>query len=73
MSGSTVPSSMSGPERDVLCPTCRQACKYGPSNPARPFCSMRCRNADFGAWANEAYRVEAKASPDDEDAPPPDA
>ena len=73
MSGSVVPPSMSGPERDVLCPNCRQACKYGPSNPARPFCSMRCRNADFGAWANEAYRVEARTAPADEDEPPPDA
>jgi uncharacterized protein len=73
MSGSAVPPSMSGPERDVRCPGCGQSCKYGPSNPSRPFCSPRCRNADFGAWASESYRVAANATPDDEDAPPPEA
>jgi len=73
MSGSTVPPSLSGPERDVRCPSCGQPCKYGPSNPSRPFCSPRCRNADFGAWANEAYRVAADANPDDESEAPPQA
>jgi hypothetical protein len=61
---------MRGPERDVLCPTCRQPCKYGPSNPSRPFCSPRCRNADFGAWANEAYRVPEAPGPVDDDSEP---
>ena len=67
MSGSAHPPSLDRPERNVRCPTCGQFCKYGPSNPSRPFCSPRCRNADFGAWANEAYRVPANPTPDDED------
>ena len=67
MSGSAVPPGLDRPERDVRCPACRQPCKYGPSNPSRPFCSPRCRNADFGAWANEAYRVPAASDPGDEE------
>jgi uncharacterized protein len=66
MSGSAIPPGLSGPERDITCPACRESCKYGPSNPARPFCSMRCKNGDFGAWANEAYRVAAAVNPTDE-------
>ena len=66
-------STPRGAERDVRCPSCGQTCKYGPSNPSRPFCSPRCRNADFGAWANEAYRVAADANPDDESEAPPQA
>jgi endogenous inhibitor of DNA gyrase (YacG/DUF329 family) len=55
-------------ERDIVCPTCGQPCKYGPSNPSRPFCSERCRNADFGAWATEAYRIAKPAgAPEGED------
>jgi endogenous inhibitor of DNA gyrase (YacG/DUF329 family) len=55
-------------ERDIVCPTCGQPCKFGPSNPSRPFCSPRCRNADFGAWATEAYRIaKAPGQPEDED------
>jgi endogenous inhibitor of DNA gyrase (YacG/DUF329 family) len=39
---------------------------YAPSNPSRPFCSTRCRNNDLGAWASEAYGIEAKPREDDE-------
>jgi endogenous inhibitor of DNA gyrase (YacG/DUF329 family) len=47
----------------VACPRCGHPALYAPGNPARPFCSMRCKNADFGAWANEEYRVP-DASPE---------
>ena len=30
---------------------------YALGNPCRPFCSPRCKNNDFGAWASEAYGV----------------
>jgi uncharacterized protein len=66
MSASATPPGLAGPERDITCPACRKPCKYGPSNPSRPFCSDRCRNGDFGAWANEAYRVAAARHPVDE-------
>ena len=65
-SATTPPRPPAG-EREVLCPACRQPCRFGPSNPSRPFCSPRCRNADFGAWANEAYRVPAASDPGDEE------
>ena len=51
--------------RIVPCPTCGGDSLYGPDNPYRPFCSERCKNIDFGAWASESYRVEAK--PDTQD------
>lgn len=51
--------------RRVNCPRCRSATVYAPSNPWRPFCSERCAGIDLGAWASEAYRVEAAASADD--------
>lgn len=51
--------------RIVRCPTCRGDSPYASTNPYRPFCSARCRNNDFGAWATEDYRVEPQESPDD--------
>lgn len=60
------------PERIVRCPTCGGDSVFAPTNPCRPFCSSRCRNNDFGAWASEAYRVEPSdaAKEDDEDRTP---
>jgi endogenous inhibitor of DNA gyrase (YacG/DUF329 family) len=43
----------------VTCPTCGGESLYAPQNPFRPFCSERCKNVDFGAWATEDYRVPA--------------
>jgi hypothetical protein len=45
--------------RIVRCPHCGQAAPYTPDNPTRPFCSLRCRSIDLGAWAAEGYRVTA--------------
>jgi uncharacterized protein len=59
---------MSGSEpqaRTVRCPACGGPSVYAPSNPSRPFCSVRCRNHDLGAWASESYRVAAAPDPDD--------
>ena len=53
------------PRRSVRCPGCGGPSLYAPDNPHRPFCSARCRNADFGAWASEAYRIEAPTAPSD--------
>jgi endogenous inhibitor of DNA gyrase (YacG/DUF329 family) len=39
---------------------------YAESNPMRPFCSPRCKAADLGAWASEAFRVPTEAAPQDE-------
>lgn len=68
---------MSGPvgKRIVTCPGCGGPSVYAPENPWRPFCSERCKNHDFGAWATERYRVAAKAEADENDGetPPPAA
>ena len=63
-------------ERRVRCPACGKQALYSVDNPARPFCSMRCRSVDLGAWASESYRVgadvgDADASGDDDTPPLP--
>ena len=61
------------PPRIIRCPACGGPSVYSLDNPARPFCSMRCKNADFGAWASESYRVETNpAAGDDNEAGPTD-
>ncbi len=65
-----MPDTRSAP-LEVKCPGCGEATWYTPENPWRPFCSARCQGHDFGAWANEAYRVEAPPSTEDLDEAPP--
>jgi endogenous inhibitor of DNA gyrase (YacG/DUF329 family) len=66
--------SSAGPKRErwVRCPACGKQTLYSADNPARPFCSPRCRSVDLGAWASESYRVAAPnpAAPEDTEAPP---
>ncbi len=52
-------------QKTVRCPTCGGDSVYAPGNPFRPFCSERCKNNDFGAWASESFRVPAEAPPED--------
>ena len=52
------------PVRTVRCPGCGAACVYAVENPYRPFCSARCKNHDFGAWASERFSVAADAAAD---------
>ena len=35
------------------CPCCKTPLTWDTNNPWRPFCSERCKNKDFIAWANE--------------------
>ena len=49
--------------RTIRCPSCGGPSVYATDNPHRPFCSARCKNNDFGAWASEGYAV-----PDDSQA-----
>ena len=56
--------------RWVRCPACGKQALYSAENPARPFCSPRCRSVDLGAWASESYRVPASPPPDTDDTPP---
>ena len=60
--------------REVRCPGCGGPSLYAPENPWRPFCSERCKNHDFGAWASERYRVAEQArEADDEAGPAPES
>lgn len=49
----------------VRCPSCGLMHPYRTDNPYRPFCGKGCKAIDLGAWASEAYRVEAKPSSED--------
>ena len=51
------------PRRTVRCPRCGGPSLYAPDNAYRPFCSARCKDTDFGAWASEAYRIAAPPAP----------
>lgn len=57
--------------RIVTCPTCGGDSVYSSENPYRPFCSDRCKNVDFGAWASESYRVESRPTSADIEADEP--
>jgi uncharacterized protein len=50
----------------VVCPSCGGESVYAASNPFRPFCSERCKNIDFGAWASESFRVPTTSLPEDQ-------
>ena len=53
--------------RVIRCPGCGGPSVYASDNPHRPFCSARCKNNDFGAWASEGYSVPADAKPSESD------
>jgi hypothetical protein len=55
---------MSKPLR-VKCPTCGTEIEWITSNTNRPFCSERCKNKDFIAWANEEQVMGGSAEYDD--------
>ena len=61
--------------RVIRCPGCGGPSVYASSNEFRPFCSARCKNNDFGAWASERYAVDADTPPKDTsaDAEPDDS
>ena len=41
----------------VKCPSCHREVEYNAKNEFRPFCSERCKLIDFGAWADEEFRL----------------
>ena len=63
-------NASAGP-RVVRCPGCGAERIYSLENLFRPFCSARCKNNDFGAWASERFSVDADAPLPDEDPPDP--
>ena len=54
------------PAKLVVCPNCSGKSIYASTNPFRPFCSERCKNIDFGAWASEGFRLPTDTQPNDE-------
>ncbi len=56
-------------DRIIRCPGCGGPSVYAPRNEFRPFCSARCKNNDFGAWASERYAVPEPAEPADDETP----
>jgi uncharacterized protein len=60
-------NSETAPLRLVVCPNCKGGSVFHTSNPSRPFCSLRCRSIDLGAWANEEFRVPDRSSRGDLD------
>ncbi len=58
---------MSGATLVVRCPTCTKPVAWGPEFPERPFCSVRCRQIDFGDWAGERHRIPGEPALDDAD------
>jgi uncharacterized protein len=54
--------------RIMKCPICGARVEWTPEAKWRPFCSERCKLIDFGAWANESYRIPA-VERDDEETP----
>jgi uncharacterized protein len=59
-------SSKRGSVKIVKCPQCGGESIFASSNVYRPFCSERCKNIDFGAWASESFRMETDTPPDDQ-------
>jgi endogenous inhibitor of DNA gyrase (YacG/DUF329 family) len=41
----------------VNCPTCQTSVQWNDGFPERPFCSVRCKQIDFGDWATERYSI----------------
>ncbi|MCY7308707.1 MAG: DNA gyrase inhibitor YacG [Rhodoferax sp.] len=63
--------SKPGAQRIVACPRCKGDSVFGPQNPYRPFCGERCKAFDFGAWADEGFRLPAHSAKGEDDAPAP--
>lgn len=56
--------------RTVSCPTCGKPVEWTAASAWRPFCSERCKLLDFGAWANESYRIPAVENDENDETPP---
>lgn len=49
----------------VNCPFCGTTVAWNSGSAQRPFCSERCRNQDFIAWANEEQVIGGDFNYDD--------
>ncbi|MCL1622855.1 DNA gyrase inhibitor YacG [Moraxella sp. Tifton1] len=53
------------------CPTCKKPTLWH-NNPAKPFCSKRCRLIDLGEWASERYKIASLDTPFSDETNPKD-
>jgi uncharacterized protein len=49
----------------VDCPTCGKKVEWSALSKYRPFCSLRCKQIDLGAWAEEKYVIPTINPPTD--------
>ncbi len=49
----------------VKCPSCGTEGIWTEDNPYRPFCSQRCKDKDFIAWADEEQVIGGNSDYDD--------
>ena len=49
----------------IQCPGCGESLVWDPDSPFRPFCSQRCKDADFIGWAHETHRISGDDDYDD--------
>lgn len=57
--------------RSVLCPKCKRDVEIPEKidgSGVFPFCSPRCRDADFTGWATDAYTISRPLTPEEMDA-----
>lgn len=55
----------------VSCPTCGRRVAYAPDNCFRPFCSLRCKYLDLGAWADGRRVLPGEEQDPEAQVPPP--
>lgn len=51
----------------VDCPTCGKKVEWTEQSKYRPFCSLRCKQIDLGAWAEEKYVIPGAPPGNDKD------
>ncbi len=51
------------PLKSAKCPTCGEPAQAE----HKPFCSVRCANADLGRWLNGDYRIPTDETPGEAD------
>lgn len=51
----------------VNCPNCGKQVIYSTASEYRPFCSLRCKYIDLGAWADEERTIPGRPVADDDD------
>lgn len=48
----------------INCPICNKENTWNLDNPARPFCSARCKLIDLGEWASETRTIPGENLPE---------